>query len=108
MSDSPCVPYEPRLFRCRACGWTVGESYREPEKRITQLRVYRQAIHKEIGVDFRPIAFAAKYSVIQANDCVVMCDHCGAGTPWLANQTAIEEMLQRRLKLVNRESVKLN
>lgn len=92
--------YEPKPFMCKGCGWTLGESYRDIGKRVTQLRVYRVARPSEIGADLRQMAFAAKYSITHGNDCGVMCEHCGAETGWYANQTAIEEMLERKSKRI--------
>ncbi len=85
--------YEPKPFACHTCGWIVGESYREPSSRVTQLRVLRRALPQMLIIGTLPEVF---YCVIQVNDCTVVCDHCGGHTSWFANQTAIEEMLTRK------------
>lgn len=88
--------YEPKLFCCNVCGWILGESYREPSIRITQLRVYRNARAPELGADLRPLAVAVKFVALKVNDGAVLCEHCGGETSWYANQTAISEMLERK------------
>lgn len=88
--------YEPRPFVCRHCSWILGESYREQGRRITQLRVYRHA--QSIQAAQSSVPAEQKWSVIQVNDCTVLCEHCGAGNGWFANQTAITDMLERRAK----------
>jgi hypothetical protein len=86
-------------FRCNQCGWILGESYREGGRRITQLRIYRHPRPREDGLDMREIPVYLKYAATQANDTTVPCEHCGYcgnGNDWVANQTAIEDMLARR------------
>jgi hypothetical protein len=94
----PCENH-PKAFRCHQCGWILGESYREDGKRITQLRTYRHPRPREDGLDTRDIGNGIKYSMMRVNDGTVACEHCGYcgdGNDWIANQTAIAEMLERR------------
>lgn len=99
-SDPATVEYEPKPFQCKKCGVVLGESYREPGKRITQLRVRRYPVNLEFyqskPVQTSYLMYARRYIVIMANDCAVVCSVCGEVTAWYANQTAIEDMLSRR------------
>jgi len=88
-------PESPRLFIC-ICGWILGESYRRTNRRVTQLRVYRQPRAKEDGADRRNIPAFQKFVMADVNDGFVLCGHCGARVGWYANQGAISEMLERR------------
>jgi hypothetical protein len=88
--------YRPCLFSCNVCGWLLGESYRETNSRITQLRTYRHPRTKEQGFDLRPLAIKDKFSMLKVNDGAVLCEHCGGETSWFANQNAVAEMLERR------------
>lgn len=99
MSDD----YEPKPFKCKGCGWILGESYREQGKRITQLRVYRYPS----GPDWKLLnpqlitsapVLAVLFVAVQVNDCAVLCENCGEATTWYANQTAIDDILSRRRK----------
>lgn len=85
--------YQPRAFLCIKCGFVLGESYREPESRITQLRIYR---HPRDKWDRPIVNVTILYAATQVNDCKVFCEHCHAETSWFANQTAIQEMLERK------------
>jgi hypothetical protein len=95
--------YDPKLFCCGGCGWAVGEVYRE--RRITQLRVYRNSREfvSKMGVldvdVLNFILFAKSFVMVKVHDGVVICEHCGASNTWYANQYAIAEMLQRRRNL---------
>lgn len=93
--------YEPKPFTCSRCGWIVGESYREPNERVTRLRVYVQARAPESGL--LGSGLLVYYSVIGMNDGVVICRHCQNLQSWYANQPAVAEMLARRT--VSREKV---
>lgn len=93
--------YEPRPFNCDRCGWIVGESYREPNERVTRLRVYVQARAPESGILESKLLI--HYSVIGMNDGIVICRHCQNVQSWYANQPAVDEMLARRA--VRREKV---
>lgn len=90
--------YKPKPFVCSHCFWVIGESYREERSRITQLRVRREA--QDPSAAPLPADLYLKvhltYAVVKANDCEVLCGHCGCSNPWVANQTAISEMLERR------------
>jgi hypothetical protein len=101
--DNPgTVDYDPKPFLCKNCGLVLGESYREPGKRITQLRVRRHPIslewYRTNPVMMTTTAHLRRFIVIQANDCGVVCSICGEVTSWYANQTAIEDMLSRQRK----------
>lgn len=95
--------YEPRPFKCDRCGWILGESYREPNERVTRLRVYVQARAPAIGILGNGIPIY--YSVMGLNDArEIVCRHCTYLQSWYANQTVVEEMLAR--KAVRREKVR--
>lgn len=89
-------PVIPKIFCCDACGWILGESYREEGKRITQLRVYRHSRAVSQGLDLRLIPPFVKYSEIKVNDGSPLCEHCGFENKWYANQDAMSEMLKRK------------
>ena len=98
----PNDDYEPKPFKCDRCGWILGESYREPNERVTRLRVYVQTRAPESGIlgSWMPIY----YSVKGLNDArEIVCRHCMHLQSWYANQTVVEEMLARRT--VRREKV---
>lgn len=84
---------EIRLFICSNCQYVLGDIYRV--NHVTQLRVYR---HAAMGTPVPPADLPdhKQYAVVQCKDAVVICDHCGGGESWYANQTAIAEMLKRR------------
>lgn len=86
--------YEPKPFTCEYCGWTIGEKYRDPNERITRLRVYVQARAPESGILGNGTQIY--YSVIGLNDGLVVCRNCTRITSWVANQSAIKELLERR------------
>lgn len=93
------APSDPRVFACKVCGWVLGESYREPGKHVTHLRIFRHpyaAISPALHVPATPSRPATLYCAVQVNDCTVLCEHCGAQTGWFANQNAIEMMIERR------------
>ncbi len=94
----PAVDPSPKIFQCKVCTWVLGYSYRDPGKRITQLRILRHP-YEQI-VDFVPAANprrpALVYAAMQVNDCVILCEHCGAEVGWYANQGAIEQIIERR------------
>ena len=98
----PNDEYEPNPFKCSRCGWILGESYREPNERVTRLRVYVQARAPESG--FLGSGLLVYYSIMGMNDGVVVCRHCQHLQSWYANQPAVEEMLAR--KAVRREKVR--
>jgi hypothetical protein len=83
--------YDPKPFLCQVCEWVLGESYREPNQRITQLRVYRIARSEKLHYPYH-----TAFAVAQMNDGAVVCSHCGNKQSWYANQTAIAEMLERK------------
>lgn len=87
---------EPRLFKCKVCGWILGEIVLEKGSRIVDLRVYRHPRSVEDGIDLRDIHISIKYSVMRVKDGAVMCEHCGADDGWYANRTAIENMRRRK------------
>jgi hypothetical protein len=87
--------YDPKPFVCQVCGWILGESYREPNQRITQLRVYRLTRPPECSFDLENDCDYKAYVVTRLNDGAVVCAHCGNEQSWYANQTAIAEMLGR-------------
>jgi hypothetical protein len=91
----PPADYDPKPFFCR-CGWILGESYRELNQRITQLRIYRCARAPECGLDLNDTPKHVKFSVTRLNDGAVICGHCGSEESWYANQSAIAEMLERK------------
>jgi len=80
----------------------LGYSYRDPGKRITQLRILRHPY--EQVADFVPAAKPSRpalvYAAMQVNDCMVLCEYCGAEVGWYANQNAIEMMIERKAKRV--------
>jgi hypothetical protein len=90
--------YDPKPFLCQVCEWVLGESYREPNQRITQLRVYRVTRPPDwpLLISITDWPDNKIYSVTQMNDGTVICCHCGNKQNWYANQTAIAEMLERR------------
>ena len=94
----PAPDPDPKPFKCNVCWWVLGYSYREPGKRITQLMILRHPY--EQVVDFVPASKPSRpalvYAAMQVNDCMVLCEHCGAGVGWFANQNAIEMMVERR------------
>jgi len=83
-----------RKFEC-VCGYALGEIYRDAE-RITRLRVYRFAVApKELFV-LDVIADRVAFVMEDVNDGSVICSHCGASMPWLANKAAFDDMMRRR------------
>ena len=98
----PAVDPSPRTFQWKVCKWVLGYSYREPGKHITHLRILRHPF--EQIEDFVPAANprrpALVYAAMQVNDCMVLCEHCGAEVGWYANQGAIEQMIERKNKRV--------
>ena len=98
----PNDEYEPKPFRCSRCEWILGESYREPNERVTRLRVYVIPRSPEFGILESKLLI--HYSVIGMNDGVVICRHCQNLQSWYANQPAVEEMLARRA--VRRDKVR--
>ena len=100
----PTSDPSPRNFKCKNCGWILGESYREQGKHITHLRIFRHpqaqvepALMVAPALQIQP---ATMFAAIQVNDCTVLCEHCGGSTGWFANQTAIEMMIERKSKRV--------
>ena len=94
--------YEPRPFKCSRCEWVLGESYREPNERVTRLRVYVGPRLPNSGClgSAEPIY----YSVMGENDASgIVCRNCLHLQSWYANQPAVDEMLARRA--VRREKV---
>ena len=86
--------YIPSPFICSGCNWILGESYRDQNSRVTQLRVFRVARiqgHPELAEPTHE-----KFSTINLNDGTVVCSHCGNEQTWFANQTAMADMLQRK------------
>ena len=98
----PNDDYEPKPFKCDRCSWILGESYREPNERVTRLRVYVQTRAPEM--DILGNGMPIYYSVIGMNDGAVVCRHCTHIQSWYANQSAVAEMLARRT--VRREKVR--
>lgn len=94
--------YEPRPFKCDRCGWILGESYREPNERVTRLRVYVIPREPESGLLWSELLI--HFSVMGMNDGAVVCQHCTHIQSWYANQSAVDEMLARRT--VRREKVR--
>lgn len=98
----PTPDPDPKPFQCKNCGWVLGYSYRDPGKRITQLRILRHP-YKQV-VDFVPAAKPSRpalvYAAMQVNDCMLLCEHCGAEVGWYANQNAIDMMIERKAKRV--------
>jgi hypothetical protein len=88
--------YKPRPFFCQACHWILGEKYREPGRRYTQLRVYHSARQPELGLADAEWPVMLIFAMVQINDAVVVCGHCGNLQSWQVSQAALDEMLERR------------
>lgn len=90
------MPFDPKPFPCKECGWILGESYRENGKHSTQLRIFRITKNPNKFEPKRPpLPTAVLFAAIQVNDGVVMCGHCGAKISWYANQTALDDIVSR-------------
>lgn len=88
--------YIPRAFCCKKCGWILGESYREENSRITQLRVYRFPRHPREGLNRQQYSKPfMQFAAMQVNDAQIPCS-CGEVNGWYANQNAIAEMIERK------------
>ena len=90
----PNDEYEPNPFKCSRCGWILGESYREPNERVTRLRVYVVSRPPDSGL--LGSVSLIHFAVMGMNDGIVVCHHCEHLQSWYANQPAVQEMLARR------------
>jgi hypothetical protein len=89
--------YVPKPYSCR-CGAILGEIYREKNKRVTQLRIYRHTRTQSMGLADKKL-LPEKY-IFAGNAIVgkVFCEHCGADNDWNASQAALDEMLSKMHK----------
>lgn len=95
--------YRPRPFLCRQCGLILGWIVRDFD-RITHVNVLRMPSSEMVmPTPVKPFERAQVWSLVNGNDGDVLCCDCGAVNPWVASQSALDEMLTRRQARMERK-----
>lgn len=85
--------YQPRAFLCHKCGLALGEYYREPGRRITQLRTYRIPRPVHLGLWNGEGPEALTFHQTMTSDTQVLCI-CGQRNGFYANQELVGRLVE--------------